>query len=217
MKKIIIGIIVVVVLGVVAFTLYKTGVFNKNEELAIDETANVVTEIKKISEFTSACFYEDIILQDTKTSKVVNNAVGDKIANLLGKNEGLSKDELVIVASGKVRAGFHLNNLEENHIFVSGDTLTVDLPKAEIFDVIVNPSDFDIYIEDGKWSHEQVTKLEEKAVGQIKEDAEKDGILDKATRSGVKKLTDMFKTFGFSVVNITIEGQTVEIEEEKNN
>ncbi|MBR4452815.1 MAG: DUF4230 domain-containing protein [Bacteroidales bacterium] len=215
MKKIIIGIIVVVVLGVVAFTLYKTGVFNKNEELAIDETANVVTEIKKISEFTSACFYEDIILQDTKTSKVVNNAVGDKIANLLGKNEGLSKDELVIVASGKVRAGFHLNNLDENHIFVSGDTLTVDLPKAEIFDVIVNPSDFDIYIEDGKWSHEQVTKLEEKAVGQIKEDAEKDGILDKATRSGVKKLTDMFKTFGFSVVNITIEGQTVEIEEEK--
>ena len=203
------------VLGVVAFTLYKTGVFNKNEELAIDETANVVTEIKKISEFTSACFYEDIILQDTKTSKVVNNAVGDKIANLLGKNEGLSKDELVIVASGKVRAGFHLNNLDENHIFVSGDTLTVDLPKAEIFDVIVNPSDFDIYIEDGKWSHEQVTKLEEKAVGQIKEDAEKDGILDKATRSGVKKLTDMFKTFGFSVVNITIEGQTVEIEEEK--
>ncbi len=215
MKKIIIGIIVVVVLGVVAFTLYKTGVFNKNEELAIDETANVVTEIKKISEFTSACFYEDIILQDTKTSKVVNNAVGDKIANLLGKNEGLSKDELVIVASGKVRAGFHLNNLDENHIFVNGDTLTVDLPKAEIFDVIVNPSDFDIYIEDGKWSHEQVTKLEEKAVGQIKKDAEKDGILDKATQSGVKKLTDMFKTFGFSVVNITIEGQTVEIEEEK--
>lgn len=212
MKKIIIGIIVVVVLGVVAFTLYKTGVFNKNEELAIDETANVVTEIKKISEFTSACFYEDIILQDTKTSKVVNNAVGDKIANLLGKNEGLSKDELVIVASGKVRAGFHLNNLDENHIFVNGDTLTVDLPKAEIFDVIVNPSDFDIYIEDGKWSHEQVTKLEEKAVGQIKKDAEKDGILDKATQSGVKKLTDMFKTFGFSVVNITIEGQAVEME-----
>lgn len=212
MKKIIIGIIVVVVLGVVAFTLYKTGVFNKNEELAIDETANVVTEIKKISEFTSACFYEDIILQDTKTSKVVNNAVGDKIANLLGKNEGLSKDELVIVASGKVRAGFHLNNLDENHIFVNGDTLTVDLPKAEIFDVIVNPSDFDIYIEDGKWSHEHVTKLEEKAVGQIKKDAEKDGILDKATQSGVKKLTDMFKTFGFSVVNITIEGQAVEME-----
>ena len=72
-----------------------------------------------------------------------------------------------------------------------------------------------IDIEDGNWSHEQVTKLEEKAVGQIKKDAEKDGILDKATQSGVKKLTDMFKTFGFSVVNITIEGQTVEIEEEK--
>lgn len=195
MKKIIIEIVAaVVVLAAAALIMFKAGIFDKKgDELAIDDTANVVTEIKKISEFTTACFYEEIVLQETN-------------------KRFLSTDELVIVASGKVRAGFHLNNLDDSNVIVSGDTLTVNLPKAEIFDVIVNPSDFDIYIEDGTWSHEQVTKLEEKAVGQIKADAEKDGILDKATQSGVKKLTDMFKTFGFSEVNVTVEGQQVEIE-----
>ena len=34
--------------------------------LAIDKTANVITEIKKISELTTACFFEEKIVQETK-------------------------------------------------------------------------------------------------------------------------------------------------------
>ena len=192
----------------------KAGIIDlKGSKLGIDATANVVTEMKKISEFTSACFYEEIVLQEKKTKDIADNAVGNKIAGLMGKKGGLVNDELVIVASGKVRAGFRLNNLDANHVSIIGDTLTVNLPKAEIFDVIVNPSGFDIYIEDGTWDHEQVTTVENKAVGQIKADAERDGILDKATKSGVKKLTEMFKTFGFPVVKVTVEGQEVNVEE----
>lgn len=214
--KSIIGIIIgVAILAAAAFALLKAGIIDlKGNKLGIDATANVVTEMKKISEFTSACFYEEIVLQEKKTKDIADNAVGNKIAGLMGKKGGLVNDELVIVASGKVRAGFRLNNLDANHVSIIGDTLTVDLPKAEIFDVIVNPSGFDIYIEDGTWDHEQVTTVENKAVGQIKADAERDGILDKATKSGVKKLTEMFKTFGFPVVKVTVEGQEVKFEEE---
>jgi len=214
--KSIIGIIIgVAILAAAAFALLKAGIIDlKGNKLGIDATANVVTEMKKISEFTSACFYEEIVLQEKKTKDIADNAVGNKIASLMGKKGGLVNDELVIVASGKVRAGFRLNNLDANHVSIIGDTLTVDLPKAEIFDVIVNPSGFDIYIEDGTWDHEQVTTVENKAVGQIKADAERDGILDKATKSGVKKLTGMFKTFGFPVVKVTVEGQEVKFEEE---
>ncbi len=213
--KSIIGIVIgVAISAAAAFALLKAGIIDlKGNKLGIDATANVVTEIKKISEFTSACFYEEIVLQEKKTSNIADNAVGNKIASQIGKKGGLVNDELVIVASGKVRAGFRLNNLDESHVVVKGDTLNVDLPKAEIFDVIVNPSDFDIYIEDGTWDHETVTKVEDKAIGQIKADAEKEGILDKATKSGVKKLSEMFKSFGFPVVNITVDGQEIEIEE----
>lgn len=113
-------------------------------------------------------------------------------------------DEIVIIANGKVRAGFNLKDLEEGDIMITGDTLTVNLPKAEIFDVIVNPSGFDIYIEDGTWDEQQVTEIKNKAISKIKEDAINEGILDKAKESGVTKLSEMFKTFGFSEVIVNV-------------
>lgn len=78
--KIILGtVILLIVLAAIAFFAMKKGLFDLNgDELKIDETANVVTEIKKISEFTSACFYEEIILRETKTTKAVDNTVGEK-------------------------------------------------------------------------------------------------------------------------------------------
>ena len=217
-KKPIITIIIILVvlalLAAAAFFAMKKGLLDfKGDELKIDKTPTVVTEIKKISEFTSACFYEEIILQEKKTSKVVDNSVGKKISNLFGKKEGLITDEIVIIANGKVRAGFNLKDLADGDIKINGDTLTVNLPEAEIFDVIVNPSNFDIYIEDGTWDEQKVTEIKNEAVSKIKEDALTDGILVKATNSGVKKLSEMFKTFGFPVVNITIKGQEVNLEE----
>ena len=213
-KIILILIAILAVLAAAAFFAMKKGLLDfKGDELKIDDTPTVVTEIKKISEFTSACFYEEIILQEKKTRKVVDNSVGEKIAGLFGKKEGLITDEIVIIANGKVRAGFNLKNLADGDIRINGDTLTVNLPEAEIFDVIVNPSNFDIYIEDGTWDEEKVTEIKNKAVSKIKEDALTNGILVKATNSGVKKLSEMFKTFGFPVVNITIKGQEVKLEE----
>ena len=213
-KIILILIAILAVLAAAAFFAMKKGLLDfKGDELKIDDTPTVVTEIKKISEFTSACFYEEIILQEKKTRKVVDNSIGEKIAGLFGKKEGLITDEIVIIAKGKVRAGFNLKNLADGDIRINGDTLTVNLPEAEIFDVIVNPSNFDIYIEDGTWDEEKVTEIKNKAVSKIKEDALTNGILVKATNSGVKKLSEMFKTFGFPVVNITIKGQEVKLEE----
>ena len=213
-KIIFILIAILAVLAAAAFFAMKKGLLDfKGDELEIDETPTVITEIKKISEFTSACFYEEIILQEKKTRKVVDNSIGNKIAGLFGKKEGLITDEIVIIANGKVRAGFNLKDLADTDIRINGDTLAVNLPEAEIFDVIVNPSNFDIYIEDGTWDEQKVTDIKNKAVSKIKEDALSDGILVKATNSGVKKLTEMFKTFGFPVVNITIKGQEVKLEE----
>ena len=205
-KGIIIAVVAIVILVGGAFVLYKLGVFGKKDELSIDKTANVVTEIKKISEFTSACYYEEIILQESKASSVVDNSAGKTVAGWFGKDsKDLMSDQLVIVANGTVRAGFRLDQLDENKITVTGDTLSLILPKAEIFDVIVNPSDFDIYIEDGTWDHEKVVEVENRAIDQVKNDAIKEGILEKATETGIKRLTEMFKAFGFSEVMITVE------------
>lgn len=189
----------ITVLVLVAAALLWLKLKPKDEGLKIDETANVVTEIRKIAQFTSACYYEDIILKETKA----NESLGGKVVNTFSKKDKpILEDEIVIVASGTVRAGFDLSKLSEKDIVIQDSILEVTLPKAKIFEVIVNPSGFDVYIEDGTWSHEQVTKVENKAMNKIRKDAINDGLLDKATELGVAKLTELFKTFGYKEVVI---------------
>ncbi len=194
-----IPVLAVTVLVLVAAALLWLKLKPKDEGLKIDETANVVTEIRKIAQFTSACYYEDVILKDKKA----NETLGGKVVNSFSKKDKpILEDEIVIVASGNVRAGFDLSKLSEKDIVIRDSVLEVTLPKAEIFEVIVNPSGFDVYIEDGTWSHEQVTKVENKAMNKIRKDAISDGLFEKATELGVTKLTELFKTFGYKEVVI---------------
>lgn len=189
--------VLVAVVAAIAYLHFKP----KDDVLVIDETSNVVTEIKKISELTTACYYEDVILKDTKPSETV----GGKVVNTFSKKGSpIVEDHIVIVASGNVRAGFDLSKLTTKDVVVSDSLLEVTLPKAEILDVIVNPSNFDIYIEDGHWTHEQVTKVEDRAMNRIRQDAVNDGLLQHATKLGIAKLTEMFKTFGYSEVVVKV-------------
>lgn len=184
--KIIIAIASVLVVALVVFLIVHHAVKVKNarKQLRIETTANVVSEIKNISEFTSAAFYEEVIIQHEK-----------------GK---VFKDNVVIIANGKARAGFNLSKITSEDVVVEDSVLTVKLPKAEILDVIVNPSDFDVYIEEGKWSDEEVLQIKNEARDKIRKDAIADGLLKKAKESGVKMLTEMFKAFGFSKVVVEV-------------
>lgn len=173
----------------------------KDETLKIDDTPNVVAEIRKIAEFTTACYYEDVILKDKKPSE----SIPGKVVNAFGsKDKPIMEDHIVMVASGNVRAGFDLSKLQEKDVVINDSVLEITLPKARVLEVIVNPTDFDIYIEDGDWSHAQVTKVEQKAMEKIKQDALKDGLLQKATELGVRRLTDLFETFGFKKVVVRV-------------
>lgn len=177
--------------GVAGYLEFKYDVFGlkQEEELKIDKTPLVIEETKKISELTSAHFYEEVVVKKNRTDKGI---IFD------------SKNELVVIAKGNVRAGFNLSKLTENDITIQNDTINVNLPAAEIFDVIVNPSDYEVFVSDGKWSHDETSKAVTEAQAKIKQDAIDNGILTTASTSGVNKLTELFKSFGFNVVNIKV-------------
>ena len=103
--------------------------------------------------------------------------------------------------------------MTKDDISVHGDTLNIALPPVKIFDLIMNPSDFTTEYEQGKWSHELLRPIKEQAKEKLEQDAIECGLLDNAKESGITKLTELFKAFGFSVVNITVDGQQVAIEE----
>lgn len=164
-------------------------------ELKIDDTANVITGIKNISEFVTVCYYDEIVLTETKNSDNISN----RAMALIG-HEGHSRDEFCLIANGKVRAGYDMSKISENDMHVSGDTLFVHLPQPQIFDIVINPSDFEIYVEDGTWSHEEVVAVESRAKQQIEADATEYGLLEKADRIGKEKVAEFFKTFGYKEV-----------------
>ena len=163
-------------------------------ELKIDNTANVVEKIKEISEFTTACYYEEAVLKDRKVEK---NEGG-----FLGLVDTETSKEIVIIAKGKVRAGFDLSKVTEDKMIIKSDTICITLPEPQIFDVIINPSDYEMYVEEGKWSHEEVTALQTNYRTQLLAKANDAGILNKAKEAGKKRLESLFQTFGFSVVEL---------------
>lgn len=206
MKKILylIIVILVLVLGIYVANICGYSLFGNlfpNEGPKIEKTANVVVEVKAISKFTTACFYEELPLSTSKASAAVDNGVIGTVAGWFGKRpKDVMSDNLCIIVSGKVRAGYDLSQLTEDHLRQSNDTICVTLPPAEIFDAVVNPSDVDVFVEDGIWSHQEMTQLTASATDQLIADATAAGILDRARTSGEDQLRALFQSFGFTTV-----------------
>lgn len=197
--------------GVVFVAILLTGVwfalqhFNINffgfsfaRELKIDNTANVVEKIKSISEFTTACYYEEAVLKNSKIEAGKQN----KLMNLVHIEADSVHSEVVILAKGKVRAGYNLGKISEEQIKISGDSITVALPLPEIFDVIVNPSDYEMYIEEGKWNHDEISALQAEYRNALTEKSKESGLLQKADEAGKARLESLFKALGFSYVEL---------------
>ena len=169
-------------------------------KIKIMDTATVVTEIKKISEFTTYTYIDELIIHEKKTEEKENK--GHLFG--IGKKDmpDTLRSEIVMIVSGVTRAGYDLGKISENDIRISRDTISVNLPAIEIFDVIVNPSDTKMFVEEGKWSHEEVSQMQVNCRNQMHQNALDRGILKKADDVGKEKVENLFKALGFKVVTI---------------
>ncbi len=197
MKTIIKGIILLLLLAGVIFLAYKFDLFPKRT-LKIDKTVNVVDEVQKIGEFSTVCYYEEVVVKNTKSSEINNSYLGSLV-------KADFQDQLVVIARGKVKAGFDLTKLGKDDLVVRHDTISVNLPPVEVFDVIVNPSDYEVYVEDGTWSHDEVAQLTASGKDQILQDAKNFNILQKAEENGLVKLKELFVALGFNEVILNVQ------------
>lgn len=197
-------IVVAAVVVVGGFLFLKMNPFGWNinflgiSELKIDDTANVVEKIKKISEFTTACYYEEFVLKEAK--KEASKLEG--VAKFVKVQADSTLNEIVILSKGTVRAGYNLSKISATDLLISNDTISISLPEPEVFDVILNPSDYEFFIREGKWSHEEITAIQSTAKDRVLNDALGAGILEKADVVGKERIQGLFKTFGFNVVQI---------------
>ena len=161
----------------------------------LENTANVIEKVKKISELVTTCYYEEYVLLSKKNEL--------KEVGLFKKSVDTLYNEIVITVKGTVRAGFDLSKIADDGIKVHGDTIDIKLPAPQILDIISNPSDYTIFEESGKWSHEEIVALQSQGKERTLNNALQHNLLLKANEAGKERVADLFRSFGFSVVNVT--------------
>jgi hypothetical protein len=196
MWLIIIGIVCVIILGLFLYIKF-SGSDSDGSSLKIDKTENIVTEINRLAELTTLSYAHDIVIYKAK----------EKIhKNIFGK-EKINTDEIVLIVKGKVRFGFDLSELQEGDITFDSVSITLKLPPVQILDIITNPSDFEVFEESGKWSHEEITACKNEARAKLSIDRKamgNAGLFTVAEKSGIEKLTVFLQALGFKKVTIEV-------------
>lgn len=192
-----IGIIVLVfglisLLGIFWFTGVIKNPFKKNE-LRIENTNILVDDIKIISQLFTSSYYTEIVVDSIK------------------KTPGIFSDynhQLVVVARGTSYIGTDLSQLDTSNIVISKEddkiNCTLILPSAKIFNTVVNPSGFSIFIDSKGFTPDEVQSTKNKALLEIERDVLNNGMLEKANERTKKLFTDLLIGMGFSKVTIII-------------
>ena len=200
------AVLLAVLLLVGAFLLLR-GVRQEKRALTIGDTPVIVTKIRSLGELTTACYYDEMVLSRTKQNAFSSSALGS-LAEGLGKDVD---DHLVLIAKGTVRAGLDLMDMREEDVRFVGDTAWIRLPAPQYLDVIVNPSDFEVFAETGKWTHEEVTVLQETARTRLLMGADHYGLKSKAYAGAMDAVTELLAASGYTHIHFDHPGSYIRI------
>lgn len=157
-----------------------------SKEVTIDDTPIIVKEIRSLGQLITATYYDEVVVDSTVKHPFPQLPITD--------------DRIVIIARGKVLAGYDLKLLNAADVKVSKDTVRMHLPAVKILDVIINPADYETFEEKGKWKPESVTAVKMSARRKIIEDAGRKNLIESAGVKGRAVLEDFLKGAGFGVV-----------------
>jgi len=175
----------------------------KSKPLIIENTAIIVTEIKNIAELTTMQVYAEIVVDTTRTNKITMANDALRHAGLISIPM-LEADKMVLIVKGKVQAGVNLKKMDTSAIYAKDDSVRIRLPKAEILNVITNPSDFETFIEKGGWSDAAVKTLKLTARGRVAAKALSLQLLPKADARARIVIEQLLRSMGFKKILITI-------------
>ena len=211
-KKIIVKItpaaVLLAVLVLLAALFLTRGDRRDKHALTIQDTPVIVTKIRSLGELTTACYYDEMVLSRTKQNAFSSTALGSLAREGLGKDVD---DHLVLIAKGTVRAGLDLMDMTEEDVRFVGDTAYIRLPAPQYLDVIVNPSDFEVFAETGKWTHEEVTGLQDTARQRLLMGADHYGLKSKAYAGAMDAVTDLLAASGYTYIRFDHPGSYIHL------
>ena len=162
----------------------------------IAATDNIVEEIRKIGELTTARYCEELLIKTSRDASGQVVFTEDRMPHLM-------KSYLIKRVRGTVRAGFDLSNVEASDITFNERVLTLKLPHAKILETIVHQDDIETLVESGKWSHENSVDVMQKAYEMLERNAAASGLIPSAETSAKTELKHIGRLLGFNEVKIS--------------
>ncbi len=169
--------------------------------VVIDETPILIKEIKSIGQLITYTSYDEVVADSvivTRGSAFVNAFNHLSPVPLLPSAD----KQLVLIVKGKVLVGTDLSLLTDTSVTITNDTVTLFLPKPKIIDAIVNPSDFETFVEKGNWTIKEVTLVKIKARRKLEARALQQDILAKADTKAKTIMQDLLGSMGYKKVLI---------------
>lgn len=164
----------------------------QKKEAEFANTALVVEDVKAVAKLFTQQYLNEILV--TKIHKSSSWFGGE--------------DKLIMIAKGKCFAGTNLSKLKAEDIRIIPDSAfcEITIPKAEILETIINPTDFQIYKAEGYWedNYKATQAVKAEAVKQLEKMAFASGILEKANQKSEKLMTDFMKSIGFKTIKVII-------------
>lgn len=166
----------------------------RSKPVMIENTPILIREVRELSQLITVTSFDEVVVDSVKSGPL---AVMKVISGFPGM-----VDRIVIVAKGSVQAGTDLRFLTEEDIYVEGDSVAIRLPKAEIIEVIVNPSGFSTFTETGEWSPDAVNLVKAKAKRKMEYRAVQKNILQLAETRSRLLMENFLRAAGFKRVAV---------------
>jgi hypothetical protein len=177
----------------------------KPADVRIDETPILITEIKSIAQLQTAQLYcevvtDSVVMSDTEAAlEALKNTLMLPVI-IPGKLSGPKK--IVMIVKGKVTAGIDLRDLQESDLKVKGDSVWLTLPHARILDVIVNPSDTEIFMEEGTWTSAEQNAVKQKGLRVMQKLAAEKQLEKQAEEKAINLMKNFLESAGFGYVSV---------------
>ena len=170
-----------------------------SKAVVIDETVTIVKEIKPLAQLVTVSAYEEIVV-DSSVSMSSRATLFQPLIPLVIRPGKFLDKSIVMIGKTVTHVGIDMEKLNTDDIRTTKDSIYITLPKAQILDIILNPSDVEIFIERGDWDNTTITELKNKIDSIAKEHALQKGLLAESEKKAVEIMSRFFAITGKKVV-----------------
>ena len=174
----------------------------KPQPVTIEQTGVWVKEIKALAQLVTVSAYDELVADTTRSLLPEAFRVPSVFPPVVLPRSFLGSRRLVLVGKTTTHVGINMQAVNPEHIAVTEDSIHLTLPRAQVLDVIVNPSDVDVFIEDGAWSGEAIAALKNNLRQQAAQKVAQRGLLQQAQTKATSLFTRFFEGAGFKKVTV---------------